>query len=82
MPLPGKESYRSNFMLPATIRDNAPYTIEAWILNPEIAENECVADFTSSRRTGETDAGKRHRTTLWCDESLWMVRMEDAGYKG
>lgn len=44
----GKESYRSNFMLPATIRDNAPYTIEAWILNPEIAENECVADFTST----------------------------------
>ena len=44
----GKESYRSNFMLPATIRDNAPYTIEAWILNPEIGENECVADFTST----------------------------------
>ncbi len=44
----GKESYRSNFMLPATIRDNAPYTIEAWILNPEMAENECVADLTSS----------------------------------
>lgn len=44
----GKQSYRSNFMLPATIRDNAPYTLEAWILNPEIAENECVLDFTSS----------------------------------
>ncbi len=44
----GKQSYRSNFTLPATIRDNAPYTLEAWILNPEIAENECVLDFTSS----------------------------------
>lgn len=44
----GKQSYTSNFMLPATIRDNAPYTLEAWILNPEIAENECVLDFTSS----------------------------------
>ena len=44
----GREMYRSNFMLPATIRDNAPYTIDAWILNPEIAENECVADFTST----------------------------------
>ena len=43
----GKESYRSNFMLPATIRDNAPYTIEHGS-DPEIAENECVADFTSS----------------------------------
>lgn len=44
----GKEMYRSNFMLPATIRDNAPYTIDAWILNPEMEENECVADFTST----------------------------------
>ena len=25
-------------MLPATIRDNAPYTIEAWILNPKDKE--------------------------------------------
>ncbi len=44
----GKQAYRSNFALPATLRDNAPYTLEAWILNPEIEENECVADFTSS----------------------------------
>lgn len=44
----GKEWYRPNFMLPATLRDNAPYTMEAWILNPEIAENECAVDFTSS----------------------------------
>lgn len=44
----GKEHYRSSFPLPATIRDNAPYTLEMTILNPEIAENECVADFTTS----------------------------------
>lgn len=44
----GEQVYRSSFMLPASLRDNAPYTLEAWILNPEIAENECVADFTSS----------------------------------
>lgn len=44
----GKQTYRSNFTLPTTQRDNAPYTLEAWILNPEIEENECVADFTSS----------------------------------
>ena len=44
----GRETYTSNFMLPATVRDNAPYTIEAWILNPEMDVNECVADFTSS----------------------------------
>ncbi len=44
----GTQVYRSNFTLPATIRDNAPYTLEAWIYNPEIEENECVADFTST----------------------------------
>ncbi len=44
----GKQYFRSGFPLPATLRDNAPYTLEAWILNPEVAENECVADFTSS----------------------------------
>ena len=44
----GLQVYRSNFSLPASIRDNAPYTLEAWILNPEIEMNECVADFTSS----------------------------------
>ncbi len=40
--------YHSSFMLPASVRDNAPYTIDAWVLNPEIELNECVADFTSS----------------------------------
>lgn len=44
----GDTHYRSSFTLPATIRDNAPYTMRAVILNPEIAENECYADFTSS----------------------------------
>ena len=34
--------------MPATLRDNTPYTLEAWILNPEMQENECVADFTTS----------------------------------
>lgn len=44
----GEQFFRSSFTLPATLRDNAPYTLEAWVLNPELAENECVADFTSS----------------------------------
>lgn len=44
----GSQFFRSSFMLPATLRDNAPYTLEAWVLNDSIAENECVADFTSS----------------------------------
>jgi beta-xylosidase len=44
----GTQSFISSFPLPATLRDNAPYTLEAWYLNPEIAENECLADFTST----------------------------------
>ena len=40
--------FQSSFALPATIRDNAPYTLEAWLLNPEMALNECVADFTTT----------------------------------
>ena len=44
----GKQFYQSNFPMPASMLDNAPYTLEAWIFNPELADNECVADFTSS----------------------------------
>lgn len=44
----GKVVYRSDFSLPATLTDNAPYTLEAWVLNDSLAENECVADFTTS----------------------------------
>ena len=44
----GKQVYKSNFAMPATVRDNAPYTLEMTILNPEIDLNECVADFTTS----------------------------------
>lgn len=44
----GKVVYRSDFGLPATLKDNAPYTLEAWVLNDSLAENECVADFTTS----------------------------------
>ncbi len=42
----GTQVYISDFKLP--IRDNQPYTLEAVILNNEIAENECILDFTSS----------------------------------
>jgi len=42
----GTQVYNSDFSLP--IRDNQPYTIDAWILNPQMNENECVADFTTS----------------------------------
>ena len=44
----GSQLFRSSFSLPATLQDNAPYALEAWVLNDSIAENECVADFTTS----------------------------------
>lgn len=44
----GRQTFRSDFVLPATLRDNAPYTLEAWVWNPSLQENECVADFTTS----------------------------------
>lgn len=34
----GSQLFRSSFSLPATLQDNAPYTLEAWVLNDSIAE--------------------------------------------
>lgn len=76
----GKEWYRTNFMLPATIRDNAPYTIEAWILNPEMAENECVADFTSTHDELEK-LMLVNGTEPRCGVMNHYGWYEDAGYK-
>ena len=76
----GQQSYRSNFMLPATLRDNAPYTIEAWVLNPEIAENECVADFTSSHNELEK-LMLVNGTEPRCGVINHYGWYEDAGYK-
>ncbi len=44
----GKTTFRSDFSLPKTMIYNAPYTINAWILNPEINSMECVAQFMPS----------------------------------
>ncbi len=44
----GHSSMVSNFSLPNTMTYNAPYTINAWILNPNLENMECVAQFTAS----------------------------------
>lgn len=44
----GRHQLTSDFSLPKTMVYNAPYTINAWILNPEIDELECVARFMPS----------------------------------
>lgn len=41
----GSQTLRSTFSMPRTMVYNAPYTINAWLLNPEVDEMECVAQF-------------------------------------
>lgn len=76
----GEQVYRSDFMLPPTLRDNAPYTLEAWVLNDSIAENECVADFTTTHDELEKImliSGTEPRCGV-VNHYGWY---EDAGYK-
>ena len=77
----GSQLFRSSFSLPATLQDNAPYTLEAWVLNDSIAENECVADFTTSHDELEKIMlvnGTEPRCGV-INHYRWY---EDAGYKG
>lgn len=75
----GKTSYKSSFPLPASVRDNAPYTLEAVILNPEIDLNECYADFTSSHDELEKIMGV-NGTEPRCGIINHYGWYEDAGY--
>ena len=45
----GEQSLMSDFPLPRTMTYNAPYTICAWVLNPEVGGIETVAEFTQRR---------------------------------
>lgn len=45
----GQLSLRSDFTLPKTMTYNAPYTIVAWTLNPQVGQTETVAEFTTTR---------------------------------
>ena len=45
----GQQVFRSNKGLPDYMNYSAPYSIEAWILNPEVERNECVAQFIPDR---------------------------------
>lgn len=76
----GETFYRSSFPLPATMRDNAPYTLEDVILNPEIAENECYADFTTSHDEMEKIMGV-NGTEPRCGVMQHYGWYEDAGWK-
>lgn len=39
----GEQLFRSNFPLPPGMEYSAPYTISAWVLNPKVERNECIA---------------------------------------
>ena len=76
----GSQVYRSSFMLPATVRDNAPYTLEMTILNPTLEENECVADFTTSHDELEKIMAV-NGTEPRCGMMQHYGWYEDAGWK-
>lgn len=76
----GHQVFQSSFSLPATLLDNAPYTLEAWILNDSIAENECVADFTTSHDELEKIM-LVNGTEPRCGVINHYGWYEDAGYK-
>ena len=77
----GSQLFRSRFSLPATLQDNAPYALEAWVLNESIAENECVADFTTSHDELEKIM-LVNGTEPRCGVINHYGWYEDAGYKG
>lgn len=77
----GSQLFRSSFSLPATLQDNAPYTLEAWVLNDSIAENECVAGFTTSHDELEKIM-LVNGTEPRCGVINHYGWYEDAGYKG
>ena len=77
----GSQLFRSSFSLPATLQDNAPYALEAWVLNDSIAENECVADFTTSHDELEKIM-LVNGTVPRCGVINHYGWYEDAGYKG
>ncbi len=44
----GSQQFRSDFGLPPTMAGNSPYTIEAWVLNPEADDTECIVDLVAA----------------------------------
>lgn len=76
----GTQVFQSSFGLPRTMMDNAPYTLEAVLLNPEMAENECVADFTTSHNELEKIM-LVNGTEPRCGMLNHYGWYEDAGYK-
>ena len=45
----GTQLFKSDFRLPNSLEYSAPYSVTAWILNPKVEKNECVAQFIPDR---------------------------------
>ena len=45
----GRQLFSSSFDLPSSMSYSAPYTISAWILNPQVERNECIAQLMPVR---------------------------------
>lgn len=76
----GTQEFRSTFPLPDSFFDNPAYSVTAWILNPELDENECIADITPAYVELDRIAfgwGKEPRNGLICHNG-WF---EDSGLK-
>lgn len=76
----GNTFFRSSFPLPGTVRDNAPYTLEAIILNPSMSLNECYADFTTTHDELEKIMGV-NGTEQRCGIMNHYGWYEDAGWQ-
>lgn len=45
----GSQSFRSNKPLPDCMNYSAPYSVEAWVLNPQVDRNECIVQLIPDR---------------------------------
>lgn len=45
----GSQVFRSNRGLPECMNYSAPYSVEAWVLNPDVDRNECIVQLIADR---------------------------------
>ena len=45
----GSQTFRSNKPLPDCMNYSAPYSVEAWVLNPQVDRNECIVQLIPDR---------------------------------
>ncbi len=74
----GTQEFQSSFQVPESFSDNTPYSITAWVLNPEVEVNECIIDLIPAQGELEKIAfgwGTEPRNGVICHNG-WF---EDSG---